>query len=264
MKLPVLVMFAILTGSIQAQVTVDRLLHAYQEPQNLLTYSGNYASDRYSLLTQINRDNVKNLQLKWVYHPTTTPADGKMENTPLVVDGVLYAGSLTEVVALDAATGRQYWKLSRSFNPADFTGQHVYKVNEGLAFAGDALFWATACDCHLLAIDAKTGHVKWNITVADWRKGYQLNVAPLVVKNMVILCRATIEMGANCFVGAYDIRTGKEVWKFYTSPNTPDDPAAKTWAHDGWKHGGRPVWNGGSYDPETNLTFWGTGNPNPG
>ena len=264
MKLRVLVMFALLTGSIEAQVTFDRLLHANQEPQNWLTYSGTYASDRYSLLTQINRDNVKGLQMKWVYHPTTTPADGKMENTPLVVDGVLYAGSLTEVVALDAVTGRQYWKFSRSFDKKDYPGQHIYEVNKGLAIAGDTLFWATAVDCHLLAIDARTGRVKWDITVADWRKGYQLNVAPLVVKNMVILGPATNEMGANCFVAAYDIHTGKEIWKFYTSPNKADDPAAKTWADDSWKHGGSPVWNGGSYDPETNLTFWGTGNPNPG
>jgi alcohol dehydrogenase (cytochrome c) len=106
--------------------------------------------------------------------------------------------------------------------------------------------------------------VKWDITVADWRKGYQLNVPPLVVKNMLILGPATNEMGANCWVAAYDINTGKEIWKFYTSPITADDSAAKTWSGDSWKHGGSPVWNGGSYDPETNLTFWGAGNPNPG
>ena len=89
-------------------------------------------------------------------------------------------------------------------------------------------------------------------------------MAPLVVKNMVILGPATNEMGANCWVAAYDIQTGKEIWRFYTSPNSADDPAAKTWSGDSWKHGGSPVWNGGTYDPETNLTFWGTGNPNPG
>src|SRR5438552_8551083 len=101
--------------SLSAQVTYDRLLHADREPQNWLTYSGGYASNRYSPLTQINRDNVKNLQMKWVYHP----AYAKMENTPLVVDGVLYAGTMTEVVALDAVTGRQYWKLARPFNRTD-------------------------------------------------------------------------------------------------------------------------------------------------
>ena len=132
-----------MTGSLQAQVTFNRLLHASQEPQNWLTYGGTYASDRYSLLTEINRKNVKNLQLKWVWQPTTTPPDEKMENTPIVVNGVLYATSLTSVVALDAATGRRYWKLSRSFNPDDFHGQRMYLVNKGVAIEGNTLFWTT-------------------------------------------------------------------------------------------------------------------------
>ncbi|HEY2017916.1 MAG TPA: PQQ-dependent dehydrogenase, methanol/ethanol family [Bryobacteraceae bacterium] len=252
--------FALLGCSLNAQVTYDRILHADREPQNWLTYSGGYASNRYSLLNQVNRQNVGKLQLKWVYHPEHS----KMENTPLIVDGVLYAGTMQEIVALDAVTGRQYWKLSRPFNRADYPGQHVYEVNKGLAIGGDKVFWATATDCHLLAIDAKTGRVIWDKVLADWKQGYQFNVAPLVVKNMVILGPATNEMGANCWVAAYDIDTGKEIWRFYTSPNSADDPAAKTWAGDSWKHGGSPIWNGGTYDPATNLTFWGTGNPNPG
>src|SRR6202789_4170318 len=124
MKLRLLLICALLSGSLQAQVTYERLLHADKEPQNWLTYSGGYASNRYSLLTQINRDNVKNLQMKWVYHPIGHPEDEKMEITPLVVDGVMYAGTMTEVVALDAVTGRQYWKLSRPFNRSDYPGQH--------------------------------------------------------------------------------------------------------------------------------------------
>jgi alcohol dehydrogenase (cytochrome c) len=186
-----------------------------------------------------------------------------MENTPIVVNGVLYATSLTSVVALDAATGREYWKLSRSFNPDDFPRQRMYLVNKGVAIEGNTLFWTTGWSCHVLAIDARTGRVKWEVEAADWRKGYQIDVPPLVVKNVVIVGPATDDMGANCFLAAFDIHTGKEVWKTYTSPNSADDPAAKTWAGDTWKHGGSPVWNSGSYDPETNLVFWGTGNPNP-
>ncbi len=263
MKWCMLAMFSLLTGSIQAQVTYQRLLHANKEPQNWLTYSGTYASDRYSLLTQVNRDNVKNLQLKWVYRPTTTPADEKMECTPIVVNGILYATSLTEVVALDAVTGRQYWKISRPFDPDDFHEQRMYMVNKGMAIEGDTLFWTTGWDDHLLAIDAATGRVKWEVEAADWKKGYQLNVPPLVVKNMVIVGPATDDMGANCFLAAFDIHTGKEIWKTYTAPVTADDPAAKTWGGDTWKHGGSPVWNDGSYDPELNLVYFGIGNPNP-
>jgi alcohol dehydrogenase (cytochrome c) len=259
-KFRVLAIYAIIAAALPGQVTFDRLLHPEREPRNWLTYSGGYDSHRFSPLTQLNRRNVKNLQMKWVYHPDYA----KMENTPLVVDGIMYAGTAQEVVALDAVTGRQYWKYARPFSRSDYRGQHAYEVNKGMAISGNILFWATVYDCHLIAIDIKNGHVLWDVPFADWKMGYQFNVAPLIVKNMVILGQATNEMGSNCWIAAYDVNTGKEIWRFYTSPNSADDPAAKTWAGDAWKHGGSPIWNGGSYDPETNLTFWGTGDPNPG
>jgi alcohol dehydrogenase (cytochrome c) len=245
-------------------LTFERLLHADAEPQNWLTYSGGYAGNRYSTLTQITPANVRNLQLKWVYHPIYRPtgnAQGKNENTPLVVDGIMYTGTSDEAVALDAVSGRQFWKVSHPLDPTNY--YNAYQVNKGMAVAGNTLFWATV-DCHLLAIDVRDGRVIWNVTMTDWKKGYQYNVAPLVVKNMVILGPATNEAGANCWVNAYDVNTGKELWRTYLAPQSADEPAAKTWAGDSWKHGGSPIWNGGAYDPETNLTFWGTGNPNPG
>ena len=251
-------------GLLSSQVTSDRLLQADKEPQNWLTYSGSYAGIRYSPLSQINRENVKDLQLKWVYRPSFTKTrnnQSKMENTPLVVDGVLYTGSALEAVALDAATGRQFWRVPHPLDPNAY--YNAYEVNKGMAIGGNTLFWATV-DCHLLAIDTRTGKVIWDKVMVDWRKGYQFNVAPLVVKDMVILGPATNEAGANCWVAAYDVRTGEERWRFYTNPTSADQPEAKTWAADSWKHGGSPIWNGGAYDPETNLTYWGTGNPNPG
>jgi alcohol dehydrogenase (cytochrome c) len=264
MNLRVPILILLLISPVSAQVTYDRLLRADREPQNWLTYSGNYASHRYSPLSQINRTNVRNLQLKWSYHPLyakNTNSQNKMENTPLVVDGVMFTGTALEAVALDAVTGRQYWKLSRPLDPKAY--YNAYEVNKGMAVAGDLLFWATV-DCHLLAIDVKSGRIVWDRTLADYRKGYQYNVAPLVVKDKVILGPATNEAGANCWVAAYDVKTGKELWRFNTAPTSADEPEAKSWLGDSWKHGGSPIWNGGSYDPETNLTFWGTGNPNPG
>jgi alcohol dehydrogenase (cytochrome c) len=264
MNVRILLLLPLFGAAASAHVTYDRLLRADREPQNWLSYSGNYAGHRYSPLTQINRTNVKYLQLKWSYHPLyakNTNAQNKMENTPLVVDGIMYTGTALETVALDAVTGRQYWKLSRPLDPKEY--YNAYEVNKGLAIAGETLFWATV-DCHLLAIDAKTGRVIWDKVLVDYKKGYQYNVPPLVVRNMVILGPATNEMGANCWVAAYDIKDGKELWRFDTAPSSTDDPAAKTWVGDSWKHGGSPIWNAGSYDPETNLTFWGTGNPNPG
>jgi alcohol dehydrogenase (cytochrome c) len=260
-----LLLSALLAASLlPAQVTYDQLLHADQQPQNWLTYSGGYAGNRFSPLSQVNKDNVKNLQMKWVYHPTyvkTGNNQSKMENTPLVVNGIMYTGTALEAVALDAMTGREFWKLQHPLDPKAY--YNAYEVNKGMAIAGDTLFWATV-DCHLLAIDTKTGHVIWDKLMADWRKGYQYNVAPLVVRNMVILGPATNEAGANCWVSAYDVKTGKELWRFWAAPTSADQPEAKTWTGDSWKHGGSPIWNGGAYDPETNLTFWGTGNPNPG
>ncbi len=261
----ILILFTLLAAvAAPGPVTFDRLLHADREPHNWLSYSGNYAGHRYSPLSQIDRTNVKYLQLKWSYHPLYAKngnAQNKMENTPLVVDGIMYTGTALEAVALDAVTGRQFWKLARPLDPKAY--YNAYEVNKGMALAGDTLFWATV-DCHLLAIDAKTGRVIWDKLLADFKKGYQYNVAPLIVRNMVILGPATNEAGANCWVAAYDIATGKELWRFDTAPTSADAPAAKTWVGDSWKHGGSPIWNAGSYDPETNLTFWGTGNPNPG
>jgi alcohol dehydrogenase (cytochrome c) len=264
MKTRLLLSAVLAAGLLPAQVTYDRLLHADKEPQNWLTYSGGYAGNRFSPLTQINKDNVKNLQMKWVYHPIyvkTGNNQSKMENTPLVVDGIVYTGTALEAVALDAVTGREYWKLPHPLDPKAY--YNAYEVNKGMAISGDTLFWATI-DCHLLAIDTKTGHVIWDKLMAEWQKGYQYNVAPLIVRNMVILGPATNEAGANCWVSAYDVKTGKELWRFWTAPTSADQPEAKTWTGESWKHGGSPIWNGGAYDPETNLTFWGTGNPNPG
>ena len=112
-----------------SSVTYDRLVHPDREPQNWLSYSGNYAGHRYSPLSQINRSNVKNLQLKWSYHPLyakNTNAQNKMENSPLVVDGIMYTGTALEVVALDAVTGREYWKLSRPLDPKAY--YNAYEV----------------------------------------------------------------------------------------------------------------------------------------
>ena len=264
LRLPIVIAVVLLSSTLFAQVTSDRLLNAAKEPHNWLTYSGNYASHRYSPLSQINRANVKTLQMKWSYHPLyakNTNSQNKMENTPLVVDGIMYTGTALEVVALDAVTGRQYWRLARPLDPKAY--YNAYEVNKGVAISGDTIFWATV-DCHLIAIDAKSGRIVWDKTLVDYRKGYQYNVPPLVVKNMVILGPATNEAGANCWIAAYDVRTGNEIWRFNTAPMSADEPIAKSWIGDSWKNGGNPIWNAGGYDPETNLTFWGTGNPNPG
>jgi alcohol dehydrogenase (cytochrome c) len=243
--------------SLRAQVTPERLLHANDEPQNWLTYSGSYASQRYSLLKQVDPANVKNLELKWVFQAQSLQ---KFETTPLVVDGIMYlTQSPNDVVAVDARTGRVFWLYHYAPSPAARPCCGI--VNRGLAILGDSLFMATV-DAHLVAIDAKDGHALWNVKLAEAAAGYAATMAPLVVKDKVIVGVAGGEFGIRGFIAAFETGTGKQAWHFDTIPD-PDQPGHDSWRGDSWEHGGGAVWMTGSYDPDLNLTYWGTGNPGP-
>ncbi len=253
-----LLSFALLIPfAMRAQVTNERLLHASDEPQNWLTYSGSYASQRYSLLKQIDPANVKNLELKWVFQAQSLQ---KFETTPLVVDGVMYiTQSPNDIVALDPKSGRVFWIYHYVVSPAARPCCGV--VNRGLAILGDTLYMATV-DAHLVAVDSKDGHAIWNQKVADAASGYAMTMAPLVVKDKVIVGVAGGEYGIRGFVAAFEAGSGKQVWHTDTIPD-PDQPGHDSWRGDAWQHGGAPVWMTGSYDPDLNLTYWGTGNPGP-
>ena len=250
-------LFALAIGTAFGQVSYERILNAAKEPGNWLTYNGSYASTHYRDLTQITPANASQLQLEWVFQARSLE---KFEATPLVVDGAMY---LTEapstVVALDARTGRIHWKYQHQV-PA-VTYPCCGKVNRGLAILDNTLYMGTI-DAKLIALDATTGRKKWETVVADYTKGYAVTAAPLVVKDKIIVGPAGGELGIVGFVAAYDAKTGKEVWRFNTIPH-PGEPGNNTWGGDSWKHGGAPIWLTGSYDPESNLTYWGTGNPGP-
>jgi alcohol dehydrogenase (cytochrome c) len=242
---------------LQAQITYDRLLRASDEPQNWLTYSGGYSSLRYSLLKQVTPANVKSLEQKWVFQADSLE---KFETTPLVVDGIMYLTQApSDVVALDAKTGRIFW-IYRYLVSTDARAC-CGSVNHGLAILGDTLYLATL-DAHLVAIDAKGGRPLWNTKVANASAGYAMTLAPLVVKDKVIVGVAGGEFGIRGFVAAFDAKSGAEVWRTYTVPG-PGEPGHESWQGDAWQHGGGPVWLTGSYDPNLNLTYWGTGNPGP-
>ncbi|MBV9505335.1 MAG: PQQ-dependent dehydrogenase, methanol/ethanol family [Acidobacteriia bacterium] len=244
-------------GPVRAQITYDRILHADKEPQNWLTYSGGLSSQRHSGLKQITPANVKNLDLQWVWQARSTE---KFETTALVVNGVLYTVQAPDdVYALDAATGRLFWTYP--YTPAPEARACCGRVNRGLAILGDTLYLGTL-DAHLLALDAKTGKLLWNVEVAKASENYSITHAPLVVKDKVILGTAGGDMGIRGLIAAYDAKTGKEAWRFNTIP-APGEAGHDTWQGDSWMRGGASIWNTGSYDPETNLTFWGTGNPAP-
>jgi alcohol dehydrogenase (cytochrome c) len=258
----------VLARSAQAQVTAERLVHAAREPSNWLTYSGTYASQRYSALDLITTANVKNLELKWIYQGAVA---GGWQTSPLVVDGIMYITQRPDdVVALDARTGRVFWIYHYPLGPV----QNVCcgANNRGLAMLGDTLFVGTL-DAHLVAIDAKTGKPLWNVKVADSQAGYSITHAPLVIKDKVLVGMGGGEYGIRGFIAAFDAKTGQEAWRFHTIP-APGEPGSETWEKcppdpktlcdpDAWKHGGGSVWVTGSYDPELNLTYWGVGNAGP-
>ncbi|PYS35463.1 MAG: PQQ-dependent dehydrogenase, methanol/ethanol family [Acidobacteria bacterium] len=244
---------------LRAQVSNERLLRTADEPHNWLMYSGTYASQRYSTLRQINPANVKTLEQKWVFQAESLE---KFETTPLVVDGIMYITQApSDALALDAKTGRVFW-IYRHY-PSPDVKPCCGSVNRGLAILGDTLFLATL-DAHLVALDAKTGRPLWNTKVANASAGYAMTVAPLVVKDKVIIGVAGGEFGIRGFIAAYSVNNGREVWRFNTIPG-PGEPGHETWQGQGdaWEHGGGSIWTTGSYDPVLNLTYWGTGNPGP-
>ncbi len=238
-------------------VPYERMLQAAKEPQNWLMYNGTYASQHYSGLSQINAANVKKLGLEWVYQARSLE---KFETTPIVADGVMY---LTEapntVAAVDPVTGRPYWIYEHRL-PV-LTTVCCGKINRGVAISGDTLYLGTL-DAKLVALDAKTGKKKWETVVVDYTGGYALTHAPLVIRDKVIVGTAGGEYGIRGFLAAYDTKTGKEVWRFKIIPE-PGEKGNETWGGDSWQRGGGSIWLTGSYDPELNLTYWGTGNPGP-
>lgn len=240
-----------------AQVTNDRLLNSSREPQNWLTYSGTYRSWRYSTLDQINTSNAGQLSTQWVFQSGSL---GQFETTPLVIDGILYGtGQDNRAFAIDARTGRAIWRYQRAL--PDKILACCGMVNRGFAALGGRLFMATL-DAHVIAFDNKTGNVIWDVTAADYRAGYVFTMAPLVVKDKIIVGVAGGELGVRGFIDAYSAETGKRLWRFNTVP-APNEPGGETWKGDSWKTGGAPAWLTGSYDPELNLIYWGTGNPAP-
>src|SRR5262245_21124431 len=247
------------TALLHAQVSSERLVRAGQEPQNWLTYSGNYNGQRHSPLAQITPENAKNLEVQWIYQARSLE---KFEATPIVVDGIMYTVEApNNILALDAATGRVFWTYN--YTPVQTARPCCGRVNRGLGILGDTLFMATI-DARLIAVDAKNGKQIWNVAVAKPESGYAMTVAPLVVKDKVIIGTAGGEYGIRGFIAAYDVKTGKEAWRFYTIPG-PGEPGHETWPakNDAWEHGGASVWVTGAYDPDLNLTYWGIGNPGP-
>jgi alcohol dehydrogenase (cytochrome c) len=217
------------------------------------SYDGQLAGNRFSALKQVDKNNVAKLRPRWTFTLTDTPSS---EMTPLVYQGIMYATSGNECYALDAGTGRQIWHFQRQRTK----GQGA-RVNRGAAVAGDRLFMTTD-DARIIALNRFTGELLWDTVMADYRQNYFATSAPLIAGDLVIPGIGGGDSGVRGFLAAYDQKTGKEAWRFWTIPAT-GEPGSETWNGKGIEHPGGSTWFTGSFDPELNLLYWQVGNPGP-
>jgi alcohol dehydrogenase (cytochrome c) len=240
------------------QVTYQDILAGLKDPTKWLTYSGTYDGHRHSPLTQITPANVHQLNALWTFQ---TGVLGSFQATPIVIDDVVYiTGFNNNAWALDARTGRPIWRYRRDLPEQMFLCCGA--VNRGFAVLGDQLFMTTL-DAYLVSLDMRTGALLYEVKLEDYARGYSATVAPLVVKDKVILGIAGAEYGIRGFIEAFDAKTGKKIWRFYTVAG-PDEFGGNSWPkNDSYTRGGGSVWVTGTYDPEQNLVFFGTGNPGP-
>ena len=247
-------------------VTGARIERARSEPHNWLTYYGAYDAQRFSQLDQINSGNVAQLKTAWVFQAApigliANPPSFSLEAAPIVVDGVMYLSGWDGYVwALDAATGDELWRYRHAI-PLDLP-LCCGNVNRGVAVARGKVFYSSP-NGHLVALDAVTGRPVWSKIWLDPRAGESSTMAPLVVKDMVIVGSSGAEYGVRGHIDAFDVNSGQRIWRRYPVPK-PGEPGSDTWAsNDAWERGGGSAWITGSYDPQLNLLYWATSNPSP-
>jgi alcohol dehydrogenase (cytochrome c) len=224
---------------------------------NWLSYNGDFTGRRYSSLSEIKAANVGQLRAQWVFH---SPNSNRLEVTPVVVNGIMFVTSANDTYALDARTGRviwhHVWPISEGL--IDDASGHI---NRGVAVWHSRVYRQTD-NAHLLCLDARSGHLLWDVAYADWNKNYGATAAPLVVNDKVIVGTSGGDDGVRGFVAAYDTTSGKLAWRFWTLP-APGEFGSDSWPGDLYLHGGGTTWMPGTYDPETRTLFWGTSNPAP-
>jgi alcohol dehydrogenase (cytochrome c) len=224
---------------------------------NWLSYNGDYTGRRYSGLSQITPQNVHQLQAQWVFHSTNS---NSLQGTPLVANGLLFMTSANDAFALDARTGRSIWHYSRPVTEGlidDASAHH----NRGLGLWHSRLYMETD-NAHLLCLDARSGHLLWDVAYAPGNKNYGATSAPLVVNDKVWVGTSGGDDGVRGFIAAFDAVSGKEAWRTWTIPG-PGEPGSSSWPGDLYLHGGATTWMPGTFDPQLNTVYWGTSNASP-
>jgi alcohol dehydrogenase (cytochrome c) len=258
----VIVLLALATAAAQGPVTLPDLLKPLGASWPM--HNGDYSGRRFSALTAIDASNVSALTLAWVHRPAAgaAPAGGGgatsvlIKGTPVVVSGVLYVTIPDHVWAVDARTGRQIWHATWPSKG----GWHI--GNRGVAVLGGTVYVETP-DCNLVALDSRDGREKWRTEICDLERFYYASAAPLVVGNHVIVGVSGDDLDIPGYIESHDPETGTLQWRWYTHPE-PGTPEAKSWPSvEAMLHGGGMTWGSTTYDPELNLIYFGTGNPQP-
>ena len=231
---------------------------AKPKPGEWPTYHGHLSGNRHSPLDQINTTNVARLAPNWLFQ--VPGAQGALQMTPLVVDGLMYVTAVNAVWALDARTGRQVWEYRRPRTPG-LVGDPASGINRGVAVLGDRVFLQTD-HAHLIALHRISGQLLWDTEIADYRDHYGATSAPLVVNDLVIAGVSGGDEGNRGFLDAYKASTGERVWRFWTVP-ARGEPGSETWIGKALEHGCAATWLTGTYDPDARLLYWPTGNPCP-
>ena len=238
--------------------TAQDLIDDAKTPENVLTYGMGYNAQRFSPLARINTSSVKRLVPAWSY----SMGDNRgVEAQAVVNDGVMYITDHEKTVAVDALTGKQIWKAVIEYPPETTRVVCCGIVNRG-AVLYDGKVYRTTLDAQVIALDQKTGKELWRTKSGSPAEGYSMTVAPLVVKDVVIVGVSGSEFGIRGYLEGYNAKTGERLWRTYTIP-APGEPGSETWAGESMKTGGGSTWITGSYDPELDTVYWGTGNPAP-
>jgi len=241
--------------------TTEELVNDGKNPQHVTTQSMGYDRKNYSPLEEINKSNVRRLVPVW---STSLMNDLGELAAPTLYNGVLYAINSRWTFAIDVETGKQIWRAPVQIEPGAQGVAQYGAAPRGAATIYNGRLFRTTLDNHLLALDMKTGKELWNQRFADWHEGYSSSSAPIVANGVVISGMAGGESTTRGFLDGWDPETGKKLWRRYTIPE-PGEPGSETWPRDSdaWKLGGGPTWRSGSYDPQLDLVYWGTGNAEP-